>query len=248
MGLVCKVVGHKWNGCVCARCGERNPDWRVEHEWGAPKPRNRKVHRITCVRCGDWRERPHGFEMAEGCTVRCAECGYVLPWHDFADGICVRCGVDESGYYRDLVLSGELRLVDREEAPCREALLSENFRYQRYVDHLHRASDLAQVVALYRPCGSTPGDVLLDEGAVRSCVYKLGQLAHGEGDEAAEANRVLYEMALQGPEHCRALASTLVCDPKLASDPTIAEAARRERERDEANQRAAERYLTRDGV
>ena len=66
MGLVCKVVGHKWNGCVCARCGESNPDWRVEHEWGAPKPRSRKVHRITCVRCGDWRERPHGFEMAEG--------------------------------------------------------------------------------------------------------------------------------------------------------------------------------------
>ena len=248
MGLVCKMVGHKWEGCACARCGERNPDWRAEHDWGPATPLDRKSHRITCARCGHYRIQPHRFEMAEGCAVRCAECGYLLAWHDFADGSCVRCGIDESGFYRELVLSGEVRLSESEKAPCKEALLSDNFQYMRYVGHLRRASDLATVVALYRPWGSTAGDELLDENAVRDCVRKLGEIARGEGDEAVGANRALYEIALSGPDHCRALASTLVRDPELASDPRIADAARRERERDEANQAAAERYLTRDGV
>ena len=24
MGLACKITGHKWNGCVCARCGAKH--------------------------------------------------------------------------------------------------------------------------------------------------------------------------------------------------------------------------------
>ena len=88
----------------------------------------------------------------------------------------------------------------------------------------------------------------MDESAVKDCVRKLGEIARSEGDEAGEANRALYEIALSGPSYCKALASTLVYDPELASDPRIAEAAKRERERHEANMRAAEEYLTRDGI
>jgi len=263
MGIVCKIAGHKWHklpdgsdGCACERCGKSNPDWSADHDWKAPQPitdpsmagRARLNHRIPCAGCGNYRDEPHNFKLADNCLIRCADCGYETVWHDFVDGACAKCGADESRFYRDLILSGRVGLRDQEEAPCEEAKFPNGLSFMPYTDHLRKVPDLAEVVAQYKPRGFTKGDELLDESAVKDCVYKLGEIARSEGDEAGEANRALYEIALSGPSYCKALASTLVCDLELASDPRIAEAAKRERERHEANMRAAEEYLTRDGI
>ena len=263
MGIVCKISGHKWHklpdgsdGCACERCGTSNPDWSAKHDWKAPQPITdpsragyaKLKHRRLCACCDDYHDEPHSFQLAENCLIRCTDCGFERAWHDFEDGTCAKCGADESEFYRDLILSGQVGLRDREEAPCEGARFSNGFSFMPYADHLRRVSDLAEIVTQYKPRGFTKGDELLEEDAVKGCVRKLGEIARGASDEAGEANRALYEIALSGPEYCKALASTLVRDPELASDPRIAEAAKRECERAESNRLAAERYLTRDGI
>lgn len=39
MGLICKLSGHKWNGCKCERCGETRNE---QHDWSTCK----------CSKCG----------------------------------------------------------------------------------------------------------------------------------------------------------------------------------------------------
>ena len=256
MAITCKIAGHKWNGCSCSRCGARNPDWTAKHSWGAAEPladpgmagRARKEHKVTCTGCGEHRHEPHNFEAAPDCIVRCTACGYELVWHDFADGACTRCGADESGYYRDLILMGLVRLSDREEVPCEGMRFPDGGRTMRYADHLGKASDLASVARAYVPRGFDAFEELKDQRALNDCVRRLGELAAGNGDGAAQADRALYELALSGPDRLRARAALLVRNPELASDPAIRGIVARELERDEANRAAGERYLTSDGV
>lgn len=237
-GRVCKIRGHKWykapdggEGCCCERCGKPSSRWPEGHDYGPWEPYDQFDHKRTCTRCGFNERERHTFEVTEGCFVRCSECGFELEWHYWSDGVCARCGIDESGYYRDLVLSGSVRLDGREEVPCEGARRPDN-PVGKYWEHLRRAYDLAEVVARYKPCG-TPISELEDERAALECVRKLGQIARGEGEEAAEANRALYDIALSGPDYCKDEASIWVCDPELASDPRIEKAARRERSRQE---------------
>ncbi len=270
MGLVCKITGHKWyklpdskDGCTCSRCGERN--YSGVHNWGPIQPIidaktkrfDRMKHQCTCVWCGHSRYGRHCFELSEGCTIRCTECGYETPWHDFANGVCTRCGEDESAFYRRLILSGDVRLSDSEEAPCKDAWLSGNFQSIRYSDHLRKAADLAEVVMCYEPWGSedSKGDVLYvylkERDALKACVYRLGELAKRGGDEAAEANSALYQIALSGPEVLRSLAWSNISDPELASDPTLAEVSETwkiEVERSIKNHEAWKRFIESDSV
>lgn len=39
MGLMCKISGHKWNGCICERCNARRNE---QHDWSTCK----------CSKCG----------------------------------------------------------------------------------------------------------------------------------------------------------------------------------------------------
>ena len=270
MGFVCKITGHKWHkmpdgkdGCTCSRCGERN--YSGGHNWGPVQPvidarmkrTARMEHQCTCAWCGNTHYGPHCFELSEGCTIRCTACGYEVPWHDFVNGVCAKCGEKESAFYRRLVLSGNALLSDREEAPCKDVLLTGNFNPMCYADHLQEVADLAEVVMRYEPWGSedSKGDelgvYLKERDALKECVCRLGELAKRGGDEAAEANSALYQIALSGPEVFRGLAWSNISDPALAFDSALAEASeewKREVERSIKNREAWERFIESDSV
>ncbi len=256
MSFTCKIAGHKWDGCSCSRCGARNPDFQAEHKWDVVEPiadpamagHARKEHKVICSKCGEYRYNPHRFAMSADCIIRCFECGYEIEWHDFVDGTCTKCGADESGFYRDLILMGLVRLSDREEAPGDDARFPDGSRFMRYADHLSKASDLASVAGFYVPRGFDAYEELKDQNALNDCIRKLGDLAKADGNESIEANRTLYNLALSGPERLRALSASLVRDQTLASDPAIKEIIRIDLDRSEANRLAGERYLTQDGI
>ncbi len=42
MNLICRIKGHKWNKCRCARCGETAPEYMDLHQWKG----------CRCVSCG----------------------------------------------------------------------------------------------------------------------------------------------------------------------------------------------------
>ena len=270
MSLVCRIAGHKWykmpdgkDGCTCSRCGELN--YSGDHNWGPIQPiidakekrLARTKHQRTCSWCGRSHYDLHCFEPGEGCTIRCTECGYEVPWHDFADGVCSRCGEKESAFYRHLVMSGGVRLSDREEAPCKEFRFSGNFNAMCYADHLQETADLLEVVMRYKPWGSedSKGDELFmflkERDSLKECVRKLGELAKRGGDEAAEANSALHQIALSGPEGFRTYAWRNISDTTLKSDQAlarIAEASKIEVERSRKNAEAFERFIESDSV
>ena len=270
MGLVCLIVGHKWHklpdgeeGCSCSRCGKNNVAWVVKHNWGPGQPiidaRMKRLarikHRCTCAWCGDYHDDRHCFELNENCTIRCTECGYETPWHDFANGVCTNCGEDESAFYRRLIFSGDVCLSDNEETPCKDALLSGNFQSMRYSDHLQKTADLAEVVMSYKPWGSEDSKghelyvYLKERDALEACVCRLGELAKRSGDEAADADNALYQIALAGPESFRIYAWRGISNPTLKYDPAlagIAEASKIEAERSRKNYEAWERFIESD--
>ena len=76
MGILCGLLGHKWNGCTCGRCGEKRdegheyvvqPDrcaqvckiceasQRIDHDWDSGK----------CRHCGMFKD----FEVKDGCAL-----------------------------------------------------------------------------------------------------------------------------------------------------------------------------------
>ena len=52
MSLACKIIGHKWDGCTCQRCGALRDE---EHDWNS----------CTCRKCGKVRdeEQYHSYWM-----------------------------------------------------------------------------------------------------------------------------------------------------------------------------------------
>lgn len=60
MKVICKIIGHKWNGCMCERCEEKRDQ---EHRFALCSGQ--------CTRCGKMGPREHDWD---GCT--CAQCGY----------------------------------------------------------------------------------------------------------------------------------------------------------------------------
>ena len=55
MRLSCKLLGHKWNGCKCKRCG-----FIREHDWRGCK----------CSQCGEKRNKEHDWY-----GLNCRKCG-----------------------------------------------------------------------------------------------------------------------------------------------------------------------------
>lgn len=249
MGLVCKLRGHSWNGCVCARCGERRDEghsyqldakrsascgakrdeehlWqgcicsvcgkvRSEgHEWSDAEPNGKADHRRTCKICRNMELEPHSFEWVAGqtCRRRCTECGYTMVWHEFRNGTCMTCGIDESDYYCKRILAGEVEYESWDD--------SGGAGDRRTCgDHVKSASALSEI-ALSDKKGITTNARL-------ECIQKLADIAKQGGQEADIANKALFKLALK-PELGW---TTLTCakaitDPELASDRRIVEVIR----------------------
>ena len=96
MSLACTIIGHKWNGCVCARCGAHrslyaprsDPQRYGGHEWNG----------CVCAKCGAMRrlydkETPERDEWHDwdGCT--CRKCKQTRDEdHDWNGCTCRKCG------------------------------------------------------------------------------------------------------------------------------------------------------------
>lgn len=65
MKIKCLLLGHKWNGCVCLRCGKNQ---HKHHEWDG----------CVCRICGEAdRLAPDEAHQWDGC--RCKKCGAYAP-------------------------------------------------------------------------------------------------------------------------------------------------------------------------
>ena len=79
MNLKC-ILGHKWNGCKCERCGETRDQ---EHRWDGCK----------CTICGITRDEEHDWDLCKGV---CRICGKTQPIQHEMDGCrCKRCGKEQ---------------------------------------------------------------------------------------------------------------------------------------------------------
>ena len=103
MGLPC-LLGHKWDGCKCIRCGEV----RAEGHQYVPNSHCREVcetcgrvttkvrhdwNRCQCAHCGKIRSEGHAYvKVPEECMVTCEICGTKVERHRFVDGTCLDCG------------------------------------------------------------------------------------------------------------------------------------------------------------
>ena len=88
MSVLCRILGHQWDGCRCRRCGlVRNE----AHQWNG----------CTCRRCGQVRNTEHRWN---GCV--CEICGRKRDAeHDWNGCKCRRCGkTREEGHQADTQL------------------------------------------------------------------------------------------------------------------------------------------------
>jgi len=76
MAMICKVFGHKWNGCTCKRCSKRRDE---QHDWNGCK----------CILCGKTRDEQHDWN-----ECACTRCGKEKEQaqHDWNGCTCARCG------------------------------------------------------------------------------------------------------------------------------------------------------------
>lgn len=94
MTLACTIIGHKWNGCTCQRCGAIRDE---EHDW----------NNCTCRKCGKVRdeEQHHSYWMRKdvggapeyyriiGQSCTCSVCHKIRDTHHrYRNGKCEVCG------------------------------------------------------------------------------------------------------------------------------------------------------------
>ena len=230
MSLACKISGHRWDGCTCIRCNKVRD---ADHKWNG----------CTCVRCGKVREEGHvlarivafserghyracsicgrtKFEAHSGqplphCRCKCEECGYETTWHEFHNGVCLNCGLDESERYCGLILSGKVRYDAWESSPIDGSKL-------RYIDHVKSIETLRRIgltkrKGIYSCCKL-------------ACASKLGEIAKAEGADAHDANLALRDLVLDGDlGWSKPMVAQLITDPEISSDPKVEEAVQQAR-------------------
>lgn len=73
MSGLCKLLGHKWKGCVCVRCGQSR---NKEHIWQFSAFASSRIHPIQCREkcelCGVVRDANHKWDdcVCSGCGRR----------------------------------------------------------------------------------------------------------------------------------------------------------------------------------
>lgn len=108
MALLCRVLGHKWNGCQCLRCGvQRETGHLLELEegrcvnvcavCGKREDAPHQWHHCACAHCGETRDKQHDWIQISPCEQVCRICGKERSLHDDQPqerGIdkCTRCG------------------------------------------------------------------------------------------------------------------------------------------------------------
>lgn len=91
------LFGHKWNGCICSRCGKKRD---IEHRFDACRGQCVLCGKKTavehswrgcrCTRCAASRDEGHEFDLCRG---QCTLCGKKqAPEHAWEDCLCTRCG------------------------------------------------------------------------------------------------------------------------------------------------------------
>ncbi len=85
MNLLCKLRGHKWDGCKCTRCNETRD---AMHEFEPLK--NQCIKR--CTKCGKEVKILHTWEK-DGCMYRCKVCGTTKTNHQWKSHRCAECGI-----------------------------------------------------------------------------------------------------------------------------------------------------------
>lgn len=126
MAFLCRVAGHKWRGCECARCGERRDEGHsfkpaedrceqtcavcgkteaIPHDW----------HHCACARCGEKRDKAHDWIATSECEQVCRICGKERAKHDYRP---LERGIDRcSRCHRIKKLTPE-EIADRDENWC----------------------------------------------------------------------------------------------------------------------------------
>ena len=218
MGLVCKVVGHKWHqtsdgkdGCICARCGERNRggehDWRKEPgsckatcSWCGREEVQHEWDRCTCSWCGEVRDFDHKWQIVSGtCDFRCSICGAMndsKKSHKWDGCTCSRCG-EHRNEGHDFALAEDGKLVctvcgisvDESRAQAAiEALKKEHSNYW----HCREAKDLIwqmnDPVCLLSVAGYAP-DWVIERLSLLGADDELAAIARGAGKFAFLSRR-----------------------------------------------------------
>ena len=106
MNWICKLLGHRWEGCRCARCGQTRDtghrfaeaEGRCEHTCalcGKTEPVPHTWDHCRCARCGQQRDTHHLWLKKSECEQVCRICGQERDIHDWrhVDRGVDRCAV-----------------------------------------------------------------------------------------------------------------------------------------------------------
>ena len=204
-----RSIPHEWAGCTCARCGETRDR---DHSWGKPEPSDpyfrgdeRKTHHtVKCIKCGKHDFLPHTFVQKGNCRHYCPECGYEEVHHEFVEGSCRDCGIDESDYYADLIASGEVGYYD-----------NESRRGQRFVKYGDHVTTVLALTRLFIALANNDG---ADNYEPKSIVRKLKDIATEDPSRAGDVDAALAQFACDERVHIywRGWVADKIEDPGVA--------------------------------
>ncbi len=94
MGLICTLLGHRYEHCRCVRCGHIRD---AEHQWEEVEGRCERVCAVCgkreeiphdwfycrCKRCGQQRDTHHRWLKKSACEQVCRVCGQERETHDW---------------------------------------------------------------------------------------------------------------------------------------------------------------------
>ena len=108
MSFLCRIIGHRWRGCRCERCGRQRDDHhlfelaeglceQVCTVCGKTEPVACEWRHCACVHCGRTRDSHHDWMSTSKCEQVCRVCGKRRSRHQdqpLERGVdrCERCG------------------------------------------------------------------------------------------------------------------------------------------------------------
>lgn len=128
MAFLCKIFGHHWNGCQCARCGaQRDTDHAFERAegkclnvctlCGKEEEAEHLWHHCACTHCGQTRDEDHDWFATSECEEVCHLCGKERSSHAYVPH---ERGVDKCRY------CGKVHHLSPEEIAQRDEEWEEN--------------------------------------------------------------------------------------------------------------------------